>query len=441
MFFDLVFKTIHNLLFIHFYFMTDTDKDFKYIFSSITSDTTEYTQTVRQNALRHLESLTLPTTKHEEWKYTNLKNLQKEEFVAGFSVETDENTLKSLAIAGLDDVYKIVCVDGVFQAKASNIPQDIEILAFSEAEKAGKLDKLFSSVAATENDYFNALNAVYATSGLYIRIPKNTQLDKPVVVFHLTDSRKQNKAILVRNIVVSESGSEAKIAHIYQTQGEKPVFVSEVSEIFVAQNAFLDCYKIQNEEAPVHRVDTTQAHQSTYSRFAMTTISLKGTLVRNNLNVQIDGEYCETYMNGLSFLNHKSHIDHHTLADHRKPNSYSNELYKGLFGGNSTGVFNGKIYVRQDAQKTNAYQQNRNVLLSENASIYTKPQLEIWADDVKCSHGATTGKLDEAALFYMRARGISEPEAKKLLLRAFAGEILERIQIEPLKEYVETLIN
>ncbi|MCU0436290.1 MAG: Fe-S cluster assembly protein SufD [Raineya sp.] len=421
--------------------MTDTDKDFKYIFSSVAPHTTEYTKNARQTALQHLEALNLPTTKHEEWKYTNLKNLHKEEFTTSFSLEIDENTLKSMSIDGLEDAYKIVCVDGVFYAKYSNVPQNIEILSFLEAEKAGKLDNLFSSVASTENDYFNALNATYAQEGIYIRVPKNTQLDKPVVVFHLTDNQTHNKAVLVRNTIVSESGSEAKIAQIYQTKGNKTAFVSEVSEIFVAQNAFLDCYKIQNEEAQVYRVDTTQVHQSTYSRFAMTTISLKGALVRNNLNVQIDGEHCETYMNGLSYLGEKSHFDHHTLADHRKPNSYSNELYKGLFDGNSTGVFNGKIYVRQDAQKTNAYQQNRNVLLSENASIYTKPQLEIWADDVKCSHGATTGKLDETALFYMRARGISEKEAKKLLLKAFAGEILERIQIEPLKEYVETLIS
>lgn len=421
--------------------MTDTDKDFKYIFSSIATNTTEYTKNVRQTALQHLESLNLPTTKHEEWKYTNLKNLHKEEFTTNLSLELDENALKNLSIEGLEDVYKIVCVDGVFHAKYSNTPQNIEILSFFEAEKAGKLDNLFSSVASTENDYFNALNATYAQEGIYIRIPKNTQLEKPILVFHITDSQVYTKAILVRNIIVSESGSEAKIAQIYQTKGNKTSCVSEVSEIFVAQNAFLDCYKIQNEEAQVYRVDTTQVHQSTYSRFAMTTISIKGAVVRNNLNVQIDGEHCETYMNGLSYLSEKSHFDHHTLADHRKPNSYSNELYKGLFDGNSTGVFNGKIYVRQDAQKTNAYQQNRNVLLSENASIYTKPQLEIWADDVKCSHGATTGKLDETALFYMRARGISEKEAKKLLLKAFAGEILERIQIEPLKEYVETLIS
>jgi Fe-S cluster assembly protein SufD len=172
----------------------------------------------------------------------------------------------------------------------------------------------------------------------------------------------------------------------------------------------------------------------------MTTISLNGGLIRNNLNILIEGEYCETYMNGLSYVKGKTHMDHHTLADHRKPNSYSNELYKGLYDENSTGVFNGKIYVRQNAQKTNAYQQNRNVLLSEKASVYTKPQLEIWADDVKCSHGATTGKLDETALFYMRARGISEAEARKLLLKAFANEVIEKIEVEELKEYVENLI-
>jgi Fe-S cluster assembly protein SufD len=414
--------------------MTDTSKDFKDIFLSLANSSSPYLQNIREKAFAHLQNLELPTTKHEEWKYTSLKNLSKETFEKATKIDfTDKNFL----VEGLENGYRLVIVNGFVQEKLSILPQTAQLLTFQEAEKQDKLDNLLGSIAKTENDYFNALNTAFCENGFYLRVPRNTKIDKPIVIYHINLG---GVAFLQRNTIVAESGSQAQIINLYLANSASSSFTNEISEIFVAENAHLDCYKIQNESNQNYRIDTTQVEQKSYSKFAMTTISLNGGIIRNNLNVQIEGEYCETYMNGLSYIKGKTHIDHHTLADHRKPNSYSNELYKGLYDEHSTGVFNGKIYVRQDAQKTNAYQQNRNVLLSEQASIYTKPQLEIWADDVKCSHGATTGKLDESALFYMRARGIGEAEARKLLLKAFAGEILERIEIEELKEYVESLI-
>jgi len=415
--------------------MTETSKDFKDIFTPLKNSVSGYVQNLRQQAFAQLQNLELPNTKHEEWKYTPLKNLVKEPFA--LAQATDFNP-KDFFVNNLENFYKIVFVNGFLQENQTLLPSQVEFLSFQEAEKQGKSDNLLGSIAKTENDYFNALNTAFCDKGFYLRIPKNTKIDKPIVVYHIVSG---GFAFLQRNIVLAETGCRASLINLYLADSNVfSSFTSEISEIFISENAHLDCYKIQNEKNQNYRIDTTQVEQKTYSKFAMTTISLDGGLIRNNLNVLIEGEHCETYMNGLSYVKNKTHIDHHTLADHRKPNSYSNELYKGLFDENSTGVFNGKIYVRQDAQKTNAYQQNRNVLLSDKASIYTKPQLEIWADDVKCSHGATTGKLDEAALFYMRARGISEAEARKLLLRAFAGEILERIEIEELKEYVENLI-
>ena len=414
--------------------MTETSKDFKDIFAPLPTPNNTYVKNIRAKAIAELTNLELPNTKHEEWKYTSLKNLLKEPFSIAQKADV---TSKDFFVDSLEKFYKLVIVNGFVQEKLSVLPSQAELLTFQEAEKQGKLDNLLGSIAPSEKDYFNALNTAFCENGFYLHIPKNTKIDKPIVVYHINLG---GVAILQRNIIVSEVGSQTSLINLYLANDASSSFISEVSEIFVAENAHLDCYKIQNEKNQNYRIDTTQIEQKSYSKFAMTTISLNGGIIRNNLNVMIEGEYCETYMNGLSYVKGKTHIDHHTLADHRKPNSYSNELYKGLYDENSTGVFNGKIYVRQDAQKTNAYQQNRNILLGEQANIYTKPQLEIWADDVKCSHGATTGKLDESALFYMRARGISKEEAHKMLLKAFAGEILERIEVEELKEYTEGLI-
>lgn len=414
--------------------MTETSKDFKDILTKQVPLGSEYTQKIRANALAQLNNLELPNTKHEEWKYTSLKNLTKTPFEAAKKVDITNN---DFLVEGLENCYKLVIVNGFLHENWSKLPPQVELMVLQEAEKQGKLDHLFGRIALSENDYFNALNTAFCENGFYLRIPKNTQIDKPIVVYHIDLG---GVAFLQRNIVVAETGSKASLAHLYFAKQGASSFVSEVSEIFVEENAHLNCYKIQQEHHQNYRIDTTQVEQKTYSKFAITTVSLDGGIVRNNLNILVEGEYCETYMNGISYLKNKTHVDHHTLVDHRKPNSYSNEFYKGLFDENSTGVFNGKIYVRPHAQKTNAYQQNRNILLSEQASIYTKPQLEIWADDVRCSHGATTGKLDESALFYMRARGISEAEARKLLLKAFVGEIIEKIEFEELKEYLENTI-
>lgn len=391
---------------------------------------------IRQKALHLLENLQIPTPKNEEWKYTNLKNLQNEAWVlAQNPIDFD---VEQYLVADLQDTYRLVFVNGFWQEKYSLLPSNVELYPLLQAETEGKLQNIFAKKLDLEKDYFNALNTAFAKNGYFLHIPAKVVLDKPLLIYHLSNGDKVS--YLQRNFIIAESHSEAKIINLYLSEGESAVFASEITEVFVAENAHLSYCKVQNEKNKVYRIDTTQVEQLGNSHFGSYTISLAGHMVRNNLNVQIEGEQCETLMYGISFLKGKSHIDHHTLADHRKPNSYSNELYKGIFDESSTGVFNGKIYVRPEAQKTNAYQQNRNVLLSEQASIYTKPQLEIWADDVKCSHGATTGKLDEAALFYLRSRGISEATARNLLLKAFAEEVIEKLPFEPLQEYIKNLL-
>lgn len=405
-------------------------------FHDIFNNTPIVSNKTREQALRSLENLQMPTTKHEEWKYTNLKGLQNENFVLAQSGVCEE--IEKFFVPQLQETYRIVFVNGFWQEKYAVLPAKVQLIPFAQAEREGKVQNYFAKNLNLEKEYFDALNTAFAQNGYFLHIPAGAVLDKPLVVYHLNSG--ENTAYLQRNIVVAEKSSEVQIINLYLAKGESTSFVNEVTEIFVAENARVNFYKLQNEKNKVYRIDTTQVEQRDSSHFASFTFSLAGHLLRNNLNILIEGKHCETLMYGLSYLKGKTLADHHTLADHRQPNSYSNELYKGLFDEASTGVFNGKIYVRPDAQKTNAYQQNRNVLLSEQASIYTKPQLEIWADDVKCSHGATTGKLDESALFYMRSRGISEVVARNLLLKAFAEEVIEKIPFEPLQEYIATLI-
>jgi Fe-S cluster assembly protein SufD len=255
-----------------------------------------------------------------------------------------------------------------------------------------------------------------------------------------SDTQTSNSFSQPRNLIIAEENSQVSVIENFVTLGEQESLINIVTEIVVEKRAIVNHYKIQGETTSNFHVGTTQVLQKENSNFANTTITMGGGIIRNNLNIEMDGEHIESYMNGLFMLNGKSHVDNHTVVDHQKPNGYSNELYKGILDDNSTGVFNGKIYVREDAQKTNAFQTNNNIILSDKATVDTKPQLEIWADDVKCSHGATVGALDEEPLFYLRSRGIPKDKARGLLMFAFATDLLDRIKIEPLRKHVEELI-
>jgi Fe-S cluster assembly protein SufD len=235
-------------------------------------------------------------------------------------------------------------------------------------------------------------------------------------------------------------GSQLSIIEKFDSVGSNPVFHNFSEEWVVKEKSRLEYCKIQNDNGKSYQVTNTVIHQSDNSLLNTFTLTLNGQLVRNNLGIIIDGEHCESHFYGLYLVNGNTLADNHTVVDHKKPNSFSNEMYKGIMDGNSKGVFNGKIFVRPHAQKTNAFQSNRNILVSDSATINTKPQLEIWADDVKCSHGCTSGQLDDEALFYLRSRGIAAPIAKAMLLYAFAGEVLAPIQDETLKSYLDNLI-
>ncbi|HEY9116319.1 MAG TPA: Fe-S cluster assembly protein SufD [Roseivirga sp.] len=398
---------------------------------------------LKSKALSHLKENGLPHAKHEEYKFTNLtKALEKH---INFELSTakasiDSRKVKGLRIEGLD-AYYLTFVNGVFDASLSD-SLEVKGVSFKSLEQAiadnsQTVSSYFDSLNKTKEDAFVAMNTVLATNGAVIEIEKNTVVDKPI---YLQFINTQSADVQARNIIITGENAQATFIEKVDSLEVEPSFSNIVNEIHVASGANIKYYKIENDSPTSYHVANTHVVQGKDSRFTSNTVALNGAMVRNNLDIKLEAEGCEAYMNGLYLLNGKTHVDNHTTVDHKMPNSYSNELYKGIMDDHSKGVFNGKIYVRQDAQKTNAFQSNKNVLLTDDATVNTKPQLEIWADDVKCSHGCTTGQLDEDALFYLMARGIKKDRAMAMLLHAFASDVIENLELEPIQAYVEAII-
>ena len=398
----------------------------------------------RRAAMQNFETLGFPTIKHEEWKYSNVSNLVKQAFDFGVKTEFGENELAALSIPNLEGNV-LYFINGIYNAELSNIvspESQLQILNFGQAVKENPtlLETYFAQYANYQNEAFTALNTAFAHDGVVINVPAGKVVEQPIILRFITDARSINVASQPRNLVVVGKNAEVKIAEAFRTMGENGAFTNTVTEIVVEENANVQYYKVQNDTEKSYHVGTTQVCQKQNSHFYAVTVTINGGFVRNNLNIVLDGQNCEAFMYGLYFPNGKQHVDNHTLVDHAQPNSYSNELYKGILKDKSTGVFNGKIFVRDGASKTNAYQSCRNVVLSDEAIMNTKPQLEIFNDDVKCSHGTTTGKLNDEALFYMRSRGIPKAEAQTLLMYAFCEDVISQIKIGAIKEYLEGLI-
>lgn len=394
----------------------------------------------RSAAFQKFKDLGIPTPKNEDWKYSNLKNLDKSEFIFPKTAKDVDKKAFFPAILG----QKITFVNGIFSEKLTKLDADsaIEIVKLSDAQKSDdeSLIALFAKHVDIDKQGLAAANAALSSEGVIIKINKNKSAEKPLTLHFISDLSENNIALNLHNLILAEENSEIKIVEIFESKGDHKGFENIVTEIFVEKNARVDYYKIQDLSDSTTHVGLTQVYQEEKSYFYAATISINGGFIRNDLNLILDGEHIESHMYGLYIPNGNQHIDNHTLVDHSKPNCESNELYKGILADKSTGVFNGKIFVRQDAQKTNAYQNCRNVLTSESASMNTKPQLEIWADDVKCSHGTTTGKLNDEAIFYMQSRGIPKADAIKLQLIAFAEDVVSQLKIEELREILDQRI-
>jgi Fe-S cluster assembly protein SufD len=399
---------------------------------------------IRKAAFETFDKLGFPTIKHEEWKYSNVKELTNKLFNFNAKSAISATDIDKMPIPNLEGNI-LYFINGVFKRDLSKIvspENELQILNFEEAQKSSiqKFDTYFNTNSDAAINAFSALNTAYSDNGILINVPDNKVVEQPIILRFINDARVENVASQPRILVVVGKHSELQIAEAFRTFGENETFTNTYTEIFVAEEANVHYYKVQNESDNSHHIGTTAVLQKSKSVFTANTVTANGGFVRNNLNIKVDGEYAEANMFGLYMPNGSQHIDNHTVVDHIMPNSNSNEFYKGILKDKSTGVFNGKIFVRQDAQKTNAFQSCKNVLASTDATMNTKPQLEIWADDVKCSHGTTTGQLNDDALFYMQSRGISKAAAKSLLMLAFAQDVIDKFEIESIKNYLQGLI-
>jgi Fe-S cluster assembly protein SufD len=399
---------------------------------------------LRKEALEAFQKLGLPVNKAEEYKFTPITRiLEKSLDFTKSNPATKEVKLADFSIDKLEaDI--LVFINGVFSKADSTIQSnDFTILDLKEAVAAKNETVLhhLGKYADFKSDSLVAWNTADWKDGIFIHVPDKKVIERPIVLHHIHDVREGQVISINRNLIVVGKSSEVTVVEKFDSVGTSSHFSNTVTEAVVAENAGLNLYSIQNDSGSRHQFGLTQIHQSNFSRVNTFTFTLNGKLVRNNLHLLLDGEGIESHMFGLYLLANDTLADNHTVADHKKPNSFSNELYKGIMDGNSKGVFNGKIYVRPQAQKTNAFQANRNILLTNTATVNTKPQLEIWADDVKCSHGCTSGQLDEEALFYIQTRGIAKETAQAMMLYAFAGEVLDSVKNPVIKNYLDQVIS
>tara|TARA_Y100000741_G_C18239641_1_gene553090 strand:+ start:148 stop:1464 length:1317 start_codon:yes stop_codon:yes gene_type:complete len=400
---------------------------------------------IRTDAIKRFEKLGFPNKKLEDWKYTSLNQIISEDYTVFAKQKNvlDFNKVKDYFINNIES-YKIVFVDGYFDPFLSQTSHDgIDICIMSAGLNKDKyskiINKYFNKISSLE-DSLTSLNTAFSKEGVYIHIPKNTIVDKPVEVIHFATGNEAALMLQPRNLIVVEENSEIEIIESHQSLTTNPIFTNSVTEIFANKNSNIDYYKIQNDVNSASLIDNTFISQKRNSDVKVHTFSFGGKLTRNNLNFIQKSESINSTMKGLTIIDNKQLVDHHTLVHHANPNCESHQDYKGIFSGKSTGVFNGKIIVDKIAQKTNAFQQNNNILLEDNATVNSKPQLEIFADDVKCSHGCTIGQLDNDALFYLRARGIPKKEAKALLTYAFANNVLESVRIPELQSKIKKVI-
>ncbi|NNK81999.1 MAG: Fe-S cluster assembly protein SufD [Flavobacteriaceae bacterium] len=403
-----------------------------------------YVHGLRSEAIKTFEEKGFPNKKDEAWKYTSLNKLLKEDYTL-FSNKEKTLAYRDIKKYFLHEIesYKIIFVDGKYSSHLSETTHEgIDVCLMSAALTKPKyrlaIENYFDKT--TTKDSFDSLNTAFSKEGAFVHIPKNKLVEKPIQILNFSTGKEDAQFIQPRNLVIVGENSHVQIFERHQSLTKNPVLTNVVTEIFASKRAIVDYYKIQNDKPQASLIDNTFVKQKQQSVVSVHTFSFGGKLIRNNLNFFQNGEQIDSTLKGITIIGDKQHVDHNTLVHHIEPNCESHQDYKGIFGDNATGVFNGKVIVEKEAQKTNAFQANNNLLLNDKATINTKPQLEIFADDVKCSHGCTIGQLDEKALFYLKTRGIPEKEARALLMYAFANNVLESVKIPELKKRINTII-
>ena len=403
-------------------------------------------RSIRQNAMDHFKALDFPTTRHEDWKYTNLKPVLSspfEFFVENKSHDIDRTKIESLTF-GQSDWIRLVFFNGFFLEKFSNtlkLPSGFKLKRLSQAvqEEPKLVEEHFARSVRFDQDPFQALNTALFQDGAFIYIPEGKFIEKPIQLIFITSSSGTNVLSQPRNLVIAGAQSQSTLIESYVSlSNDADAYLTNgITEIVMNEGAVLDHYKIQNESPQAFHIFTTLARLGRSSNFSSFSLAMGALLSRYNLQVIFDAEGGETSLNGLYVMKDNQHVDHQTVVDHLKPHCTSHQLYKGILDHRSTAVFNGRVFVRKDAQQTDAHQVNKNLLLSEKALVNTKPQLEIFNNDVKCTHGAAIGQLDEEALFYLKSRGVGQEVARDLLVYGFASEVINRIKVEPVRQELD----
>jgi Fe-S cluster assembly protein SufD len=398
-------------------------------------------QRLRENAMARFEELGLPTPKDEEWKYTNVAPIARIGFTPLQSERTPVNDT-DLASFGIPETRnsQLVFVNGRLREGLSSLtalPAEVVVMELSQATADERYSEIAREHLARHADFvrngFTALNTAFTNHGAFVYIPKGITVAAPLNLLFISDPAEANKLTSPRVLVVAEANSNATLIESYVSALDAPYLTNAVVEVVLKDGARLEHYKVQRESAHAFHIATTAADLGPNSSYDTTTITFGAQLSRHDIQVTMDHEGAECWVDGLYLVTGSQHTDTHSVIDHRKPHCTSHQLYKGILDGKSRAVFNGKIFVRHDAQKTDAMQTNKNLLLSNDARVDTKPQLEILADDVKCAHGAAVGQIEEDELFYLETRGIHPDLARNLLTYGFAEEVIGKIKIESIR--------
>ncbi len=400
---------------------------------------------LRASAFEIFNKNGIPSNKTEDYKYTNLQPYFKGTFDLALSNKaafSGNDTKFNCGVPELD-THNVFLINGWYshQNEVSNLPKGVIIGSIREKapEHSALFEKYYGETAATGSDAMAAMNTAFAQDGAFIYVPSGVVVEKPIQLVNIMNGTN-DRLVFQRNLIIVEDNAQVKVMLCDHTIAPHKFVINNLTEVFANENSIFDIYNVQNQHNLTTQVAGMYIHQKKHSNILTNNLTLHSGITRNNVRITMADEHCESHVYGLYLSDKNQHVDNFSFIDHAKPNCQSFELFKGVLDDSATGSFTGRVLVRPDAQQTNAYQSNNNLLLSENAKINSKPQLEIYADDVKCSHGATVGQLDDEAMFYLRARGISETEGRILLMFAFAYEVIEKIRVEPLKENIRNLV-
>ncbi len=413
---------------------------------SLNGEATSELHALRRNAMQRFAQYGFPTTRDEEWRFTNIAPIAKTHFAPALRYENDSVLVSHVKKFSLGlKCTRLVFINGHYAPGLSLIAASSKGAKATNLKTALQTDgdvvhQHLARYVKHEENAFTALSTAFFQDGAFIHIADNVNVKGPIHLLFIAAGEKSVTAT-PRNLIVVGNNSKISIVESYVSLAKAPYLTNAVTEFIVGENAIVEHDKLQDEAVDSFHIGTVHFQQGANSNVVSNAINFGGAIVRNNITVVLNGEGIEATLNGLSLGNANQHIDNHTTIDHAKPHCASHEVYKAILDGKSRGVFNGKIFVRKDAQKTDAKQTNKTLLLSDEATIDTKPQLEIFADDVKCTHGATVGHLDEEQLFYLRSRGIGFEEANDLLTFAFASDVISRVHIDALREQLDAMVH